>query len=107
MNKQTTTIYIDNLVSESKQFLQKLKNNEDMKSSGIRIEILNKKGEKHNILMYEQQIYVVLVPHALKEKALLYGNWDEAILASQKLLLEEHSLQKGHQLTLTAYDQVV
>ena len=109
MKDNITTIYIDNLVSESKQFLHKLRsaNNGDTKTSGIRIQLLNKDGEQHNTLIYEQHVYVVVVPHGQKEKAMLYGNWDEAIKASQRLLMIEHALPKNHPITLIPYTQVI
>lgn len=110
MKNHITTIHIDNLVSESKQFLHKIQSAQsgDIKSSGIRIQFSNKAGEKHNTFIYEQQVYVVVVPHGQKDKALLYGNWDEAIHASKRLLITELSfLQKDHKITLSSYSQVL
>lgn len=109
MKKQNTIIYIDNLVNDSKKFLHKLRSTQEDETqpSGLKIQFLNKAGEKHNTLIYEQQVYVVVVPHGEKEEALLYGNWDEALKASQKLLYTELSSQKGHHLTVTAYNQVI
>jgi len=109
MKNHITTIHIDNLVSESKQFLNKIRSAErdNLNPSGIRIQVSNEAGEKHNTLIYEQQVYVVVVPHGQKDKALLYGNWDEAIHASKQLLITELSLQKNHSITLSSYSRVL
>lgn len=107
MNNHTTTIHIDNLVSESKHFLQKIRSiQNNTKPTGIKIQIMNNDTQDNHTLIYEQHVYVVVVPKGKKENALLYGNWEEAIRASHRMLIEEHHGQKHH-ITLTPYSQVI
>ncbi|MEK7571420.1 MAG: hypothetical protein AAB553_04030 [Patescibacteria group bacterium] len=96
---------IENFYKESKQFLKKIKGELQAAGNetpcGIVLNAADTKGKDKKAVLYEQYIYVILMPDGQKENALLYGNWDEALYASKKLLT--NNLTKDPQVSIQQY----
>lgn len=100
MKKQTITKkhYINNIndiVDESKQFVQEIALSKNMQSVKVMLVASDEIGNIHSATLYEQEAYVIVIPHGKKRKALMYGNWDEALRASQQILLATIDIQKS------------
>ncbi len=77
---------LENLVAESKQFLQEIytltsKANQKI---GIIVHVSDTTGNKNRVLLYQENEYVFLLPEGKRQNALMYGNWDEALHATKR-----------------------
>ena len=94
------------LVSTTKAFLKKL----SKKYTEAKIQIYTPLGvvlqspdKKTNYAVaYEEEKFVIVAPNGTRESAKLYGNWDEALRYTQKLL----SQQKKTKIILSHYQNL-
>lgn len=81
---------IENLLEESKVFLQEINQTEP---HGIIIRIHDIQGEDNYAIFFRHNNYVLIIPKGNHKRALMYGNWDEALLASKRFLFTNLSTQ--------------
>jgi hypothetical protein len=82
--KQNTKLIssIENLLEESKLFLEQV-NPKDPYGIIIRI---HDQGEDNYAIFFKHNNYVLIIPKGNHKRALMYGNWEEALLASKRFL---------------------
>lgn len=94
---------IDTLIDESKAFLKNIEQLKHAGNLGIIIHTHDERGNKNQTILYKNDNYVLIVPKGDKQKALLYGDWEEALYASKKLLLASLASQPLLQISIAQY----
>jgi len=84
-------------VQKTKEFLKNV-----AKNSPLGITLQTTDNDVHAVV-YEAERFVIVVPGGTKESAKLYGNWNEALLYTQRLLKEKCHAQNITHLVLTQY----
>ena len=100
--KQITSVA--NLIAESKEYLKEIG---QIKSGtfpfGIVIKISDLNGKESETIIYELNKYVLILPKGDKLHARMYGNWEEALYASQQLLITSVTSQKEPHVSICQY----
>jgi uncharacterized RmlC-like cupin family protein len=101
--KQITSVA--NLIAESKEYLKEIG---QIKSGGlpfgIVIRISDPDGNESQTIIYELNKYILILPKGERQHARMYGNWEEALYASQQLLVAYATNQKEHHVSICQYN---
>lgn len=91
---------IENLIEDSKMFLKQMN---QVNPYGIIIRTRNAEGKDNSTILFKQQKYVLIVPQGIQRRAFLYGNWEEALYASKRLLSLNNTLQDNIEVSIDQY----
>lgn len=106
-NKTEITIScLENIIQESKDFLQMLtkKTGTSRTKVAFTIRAITQDGFDKYAVLYKRNNFVLVIPEGRKQDTLLYGNWDEALYASKRIITDG---LKDSQPTLSIQQQNV
>lgn len=93
---------LENLVLESQQLLRELTTRAEQQVNLV-VRISHPQGKEYQTTLYQEHPYVLVAPEGKKHDALLYGNWEEALHATQQKIKGVLALQKPISISIDHY----
>jgi hypothetical protein len=94
---------IENLIEESKIFLNQL--NQQVTPYGIVIYTIDLEGKNNHTILYKRDNYIFIITEESQKRTFMYGNWEEALYASKRLLMTVLALQKDPKVSIGQYSK--
>jgi hypothetical protein len=107
------TTYLAEIIPQTKTFLKKIEAMYDeagMKNLyplGVMMRAADEDGNYGCSLLYEKGRYVVMIPNGEAENARVYGNWEEALVNSKRILSAAMETQKEPRVVVSRYVDTV
>lgn len=104
-----TTTYLTEVIPYTKSFLKKIEDMYDeagMRNSyplGVMLRAADEDGNFGSSLLYEKGKYVVMIPNGEVSDARVYGNWEEALVNSKRILAAAMQTQKEPRVVVSRY----
>lgn len=107
------TTYLAEVIPQTNAFLKKIESwyeEAGLRNSyplGVMLRASDEDGNYGASLMYEKGRYVVMIPNGEVDNARVYGNWEEALVTSKRLLTEAMMPQKEPRVVVSRYVDTV
>lgn len=104
-----TTTYLAEVIPHTKTFLKQIEEwyaEAGLKDSyplGVMMRAADEDGNYGSSLLYEKGKYVVMVPNGEAMEARVYGNWEEALVNSKRILTAAMQTQKEPRVVISRY----
>ena len=107
------TAYLAEVIPYTKAFLKKIEDmytEADVRNTypvGVMLRAADEDGNFGSSLLYEKGKYVVMIPNGEISDARVYGNWEEALVNSKRILAAAMQTQKEPRVVVSRYIDVV
>jgi hypothetical protein len=104
-----STTYLAEVIPHTKAFLQKIETLyaeagfKDSYPLGVMLRAADEDGNFGSSLMYEKGKYVVMIPNGEVSDARVYGNWEEALVNSKRILAAAMQTKKEPRVVVSRY----